>query len=60
MNANSTKILTRKELELIFDIVATQIEWREGGCLNDGDKVDKRRMKQAEKIVGKLQLILSK
>ncbi len=49
-----TIYLTKKEADLLYEIVASQIDWREGGCLNDGDEVDEKKMKLAKSILTKI------
>jgi hypothetical protein len=47
--------LTKKEQDLLYDIVQSQIDWQEGGCLiNDNQEVDKSKMKLAKSILTKI------
>lgn len=46
--------LTEKQLNVLHYIVLTQIQWREGGCLGDGETINKKGMNTAKKILGKL------
>jgi hypothetical protein len=45
---------TKAERELLWFIVNSQINWREGGCLNKDEEVDEKKMKLAKSVLEKI------
>ncbi len=53
--------LTKFELSNLYYILKSQINWHEGGCFGDGDKiVDKKGLNSAIKILEKVSKELEK
>ena len=51
--------LTKAELQNLYYIVKSQINWQEGGCFGNGDTItDKKGMKSAMKILEKISIEL--
>jgi hypothetical protein len=47
--------LTEQECKLIFEVLNTQINWGEGGCLiNEEGEADEKQIKTAKDIVYKI------
>ena len=45
---------TKDELDLLWEIVASQIEWQEDGCLIDGEEIDEKKMSLAKSLLKKI------